>query len=390
MPLLPDRAVDPRPRVLIVGASARAAAWSAVRAGLRPLAIDQFGDLDLRLVAEVVTWETLSHQELECWSPAPFLGTLLLGRVMPEEGLLLQRLGPILGRNPGLAEPERWRAAVAKAGMPVSAIWPRDQPPPPRDGRWMRKPLASGGGRGVMIWGPSATPETTAVDDPVYFQERVAGWTGSAVFLVAKTGVEFVGATEQLIGDHASGASEPFAYGGNIAPREISPEAITRLGRAVLSYARDADLRGLIGVDFVANDHGLYPIELNPRYTASCELFEHLHGRPLLARHLAACGVTDLVVDVAGSSIRPMRGFVGKRIVYARSGFTARPLNPAVIPRQPWRFPVCADLPEPGTAILAGQPLCTVYARGASPAAVRHRLDRRAFRMRRWLGELES
>lgn len=251
----------------------------------------------------------------------------------------------------------------------------------------MRKPLASGGGRGVIVWGPSTTRDTTTADEPVYFQERIGGWTGSAVFLVTPTGVEFVGATEQLIGELASGAPEPFAYGGNIAPHEIATEAITRLGRAVLSCAREADLRGLVGVDFVANDAGLWPIEINPRYTASCELFEHLHGRSLLTRHLAACGVTDFAVEQTGSSNRPMQGFVGKRIVYAHTGFTARPLNPVVIPRQPWRFPVCADLPEPGTAIVAGQPLCTVYAWGDSPTAVRHRLDRRALRVRRSLGD---
>jgi predicted ATP-grasp superfamily ATP-dependent carboligase len=375
---------------LIVGASVRAAAWSAVRSGLRPLAIDQFGDLDLRLVADVVTWEALSREGLEPWSQAPFVGTLLFGRVTSEEQSLLERQGPLLGGIPGLAEPERWRAAVTKAGLTACVVWPRDQPPPPRDGGWMRKPLASGGGRGVMVWGPSATLETTSADEPVYYQERIAGWTGSAVFMVTATGVEFVGATEQLIGDLASGAPEPFAYGGNIAPQEVSPEAITRLGRAVHSYAREADLRGLVGVDFVANDAGLWPVEINPRYTASCELFEHLHGRPLLTRHLAAYGVADFAVEVTGSSERPMRGFVGKRIVYAHSGFAARPLNPAVIPRSPWRFSVCADLPEPGTTIVAGQPLCTVYARGDSPAAVRRTLDRRALRLRRKLGDRES
>src|SRR5436305_1386644 len=43
---------DPSP-VLIVGASARAAAASAVRAGLRPWCLDLFADLDLQQLAPV-------------------------------------------------------------------------------------------------------------------------------------------------------------------------------------------------------------------------------------------------------------------------------------------------------------------------------------------------
>src|SRR6266540_5551448 len=43
----------PPRRVLIAGVSARALAESAVRAGYRVLAVDGFGDLDLRRVAEV-------------------------------------------------------------------------------------------------------------------------------------------------------------------------------------------------------------------------------------------------------------------------------------------------------------------------------------------------
>ena len=43
-----------RPRLLILGCSTRAAAWSAVRAGFFPVCADEFGDEDLRQVAEVL------------------------------------------------------------------------------------------------------------------------------------------------------------------------------------------------------------------------------------------------------------------------------------------------------------------------------------------------
>ena len=43
-----------RGRVLIVGGSTRAAAWSAVRAGWQPICADLFADLDTHQVAQVI------------------------------------------------------------------------------------------------------------------------------------------------------------------------------------------------------------------------------------------------------------------------------------------------------------------------------------------------
>ena len=41
-------------KLLIIGASARAAAMSAIRSGFEPWAADRFGDLDLRACAPTV------------------------------------------------------------------------------------------------------------------------------------------------------------------------------------------------------------------------------------------------------------------------------------------------------------------------------------------------
>jgi len=43
-----------KPELLIVGASTRAAAFSAIRTGFQPVCVDQYADLDLREIAEVL------------------------------------------------------------------------------------------------------------------------------------------------------------------------------------------------------------------------------------------------------------------------------------------------------------------------------------------------
>src|SRR5262245_55466852 len=51
---MPVRSDDSRSPILLVGASTRAAAHSALRGGLRPVCIDMFGDSDLCATADVV------------------------------------------------------------------------------------------------------------------------------------------------------------------------------------------------------------------------------------------------------------------------------------------------------------------------------------------------
>ena len=54
-------AVQMQPSVLILGASTRAAAQSAIRAGLRPICADLFADLDLRDCARVLDVDDYPH-----------------------------------------------------------------------------------------------------------------------------------------------------------------------------------------------------------------------------------------------------------------------------------------------------------------------------------------
>ena len=58
-------------RILLAGVSTRALAESAVRAGYRVVAVDAFGDADLRAVAEVVAAQPERRAALrrECGRP---------------------------------------------------------------------------------------------------------------------------------------------------------------------------------------------------------------------------------------------------------------------------------------------------------------------------------
>ncbi len=100
-----------------------------------------------------------------------------------------------------------------------------------------------------------------------------------------------IGVSEQLIGLAALSAG-PFAYCGSIGPIAVggvgSSRQIAQTGEVV---ACAFGLRGLFGIDLLL-DQGTgvaWPTEVNPRYTASVEIYEWVFGLPLLQWHIRAC-----------------------------------------------------------------------------------------------------
>jgi predicted ATP-grasp superfamily ATP-dependent carboligase len=129
-------------------------------------------------------------------------------------------------------------------------------------------------------------------------------------------------------------------------------------------------LIGLNGLDFIARDGVPYPIEVNPRYSASMELVERSTGLSLFEMHRAACrGALPAGVPASPAA-------AGKAIVFARRD---------VIVGDALRWTAAgdvADVPHPGERIRAGHPICTVFA-GGDPDVCIQRLEAGAERIYR-------
>jgi uncharacterized protein len=405
-------ATTDRPRLLITGASTRAAAWSAVRAGFFPVCADRFADEDLRQVAEVHNYVKV---ERERRTGHPTFVTS--ARLNVTEGVfdadeqfyrrdehpqLRRLLGPMLGRN------QFWRAehrGVAKtlqdAGLPFLAendgtslslsgiigssyVWSA----PSSDGTWIEKPIWSGGGRGIRVWDRAAACGEPFYE-PSYFQEYRAGQSMSAIFIADKKlspKVDIVGLTEQLIGDEIAAAPSRFTYCGNIAPVALTEDAVHMLQRIGEVFAKKLGQRGIFGVDFIWDGTTPWVVEVNPRYTASCELLELALGRALLRDHWQAWLPNEPLPPLPGTP-RSRPGVIGKLILYARTAVTAPDLSRFLRPRSPWTVPFLADIPHKRTTFAPGDPMCTVFATAATSDECRRKLYRRAERVRRWFGD---
>jgi predicted ATP-grasp superfamily ATP-dependent carboligase len=378
--------------VLIFGASCRAAAFSALRAGLRPRCADYFADRDLAAVCQVdridsrqprrgftALAETLSAS---CWF---YTGGFENHPAWVEQIARKHRLwgaGALAVR--AVRDPIRVAAFLEEQGIPFPAVC-RDPLGLPRDGSWLMKPLRSGGGRDIQ-------PLTADVEQPsgsVYFQERIDGPSFSALYIGEPEGARLVGVTEQLLG----AAGSPFAYRGNIGPWPIGEALAVKLRRLGNALVQDSGLTGWFGVDYVLRDGNPWPVEINPRYTASVEIHELASGRALLCDHRQACegaGAQASAVATA-SSIAERPGVIAKLIVYASGKLTA----PEIAfgddsGSDPFALRPIADVPWAGTQIAAGEPVMTLLAWGKNVADCRLRLGDLEHEWLRRLGAVDG
>jgi uncharacterized protein len=360
---------------VIAGVATRALAVSAARAGYRVTAVDAFGDVDLRAVAEVVSLRRKGGTGFSARAAAlaargvraDLAGYTSNFENHPEAVALLARGRHLLGNRPSVLEQIRNPLILMRAlrhrGFAVPLV--RSSPPSsPSPQGWLLKPRRSGGGHGITIWRGHPVPRSW------YLQERIAGVAGSITFVADGHRAVPLGISRQLIGEEAFG-SQGFRYCGSLLSG--SGRALFDRGEQVVERARDLagalaeefGLVGLNGLDFIARDGVPYPIEVNPRYSASMELIERASGISLFEAHAESCAGTLLEPPALAASIH------GKAVVFARRAVT-------VGDTAGWAAQGIADIPHPGERIGRGHPICTVFAEGVDLTHCRRTLERRA------------
>ena len=361
-----------KPPVLLLGASARAAAQSAARAGFAVCAADLFADRDLREAAIEARGVENYPEDLEAVAakfpvcPWSYTGALenwpdlveRLAKRRPLWGVSAQTLRQV-------RDPAQWTAALAAAGLPHLEVAFSTKP---SQGDWIAKPLRSAGG------GWSKPGKEISAD---FFQRRARGVDCGAVFVAAAGESHLLGVTRQLIGCDWAGA-EGLVYVGSIGPLPLSGPIAENWRRIGETLVERFALQGLFGVDAVVDSTAVWPVEINPRYTASVEILERGLGVSAFALHAAAC--RGEAVEYRPPKTRTPHG---KAIVYAGEEVVITPgwrdwvetLNAGA------RWPVIADLPETGQTFPPGSPIATVFAWGEDvERRLRERIGRRVKR----------
>ena len=372
----------PAERLLIVGLSGRALAQSARAAGLEPIVLDAFGDLDMRAAAGAwrriplrADWSFRRHPLLRAaveLAPPPI--PLLVGSGFERRPELLAALAAgreLLGATPAaiatIKDPFGFAAACAIAGVPHPAI--RADLPKDRCGWLVKRRGGAGGGhvrsaRGWRRLGPGR-----------YLQCEVPGRAVSILLLGDGRSALPLLATDQGHGRAPSGRRR---FETVLAPSTLPERLLTRLSEAAIAVARTlgekqgAVIRGLTSADFlVAEDGSFHLLEINARPGASLEVAEAVLGTSLIGLHVEACRGR---LPVLGES----RGHAATTILYAPSDLRMPLLDD---------WPVWAgDRTQPGEPVRAGAPLATVLATAADAEAVRALAARRKAELLERLG----
>lgn len=340
---------------LIVSGAARALAQSCVDAGMRCDVIDPWGDADLQAIATRYRHcpldganfgdELLAH--VKAMAAGVQWDGIVTGSGFEGHAGLLDRLNevaPVIGNDASTVErcksPDTFALAVSRAGLRVAEVRARGELP----AGWLVKPLGGCGGLGVRR---ARTGETVPLG--CYGQRHVAGRSASVLFLADGQSARVVGVNLQ----HPGSVAGPFAWCEAIGDLSVDARQEEQLLTGIDALVADLGLRGLNGIDFVFDEAGdPVVVEINPRPTATMMLYADRVDGGLFAAHLEACA--GRLVPVARRAAQTVRGL---RVVYAR---LARTVAPAV------RWPAWAsDLPQSGTVVPAGAPLCTVHASGA-------------------------
>jgi len=356
-------------RLAIVGASARAAAMSAIRAGFDVAAADLFADADLQQLCHATRIEPypvalrdwLARTECDGWM---YVGALEnhadLVQQMTKQRALLGNSAEVLR---AVRDPLRLRRVFAESGLNFPETHPAAGPAP-RDGCWLAKTYRGSSGVGVAVGRPSVEHSGA-----YFWQRHVEGLNASAVFVGNGAGAECMGVSTQLVGESWNGAA-PFQYCGSIAPfvaSEPVTQSIDRLG-AVL--AASFQLIGVFGVDLLIDDQLVWALEVNPRYTASMELFERLGRGSVIEAHASACTRHASIKynEQKRVAMNRSREFVGKAILFADRACQITECATKTLLAEAGRRspPNVADIPIPGTTIEPGQPMLTVFADGGT------------------------
>jgi len=363
--------------LLVAAISGRALAAAARRAGYRPLVADMFCDTDTVALAEravklpgdlrngvdgerlIETLRQLAGND----QPA----AVVLGSGFERKTEIVDEIArhfPLAGNRAAairrVKDPQSLAADCIELGIPHPAFrW--DPPPDPQN--WVVK--TAGGAGGTHIRRANGEPPASGR----YFQRFVSGRNVSALFIGDGRTADIIGFSRQWV---SPAPAAPYRYGGAVRLKRFARRDAKMIGDWLSGLARRAGLVGLCSADLIRNADGYQLVEINPRPGATLDIFDSAEA-PLMEAHLCATRgdarnlprFTDSMASMITYATAPMAHFPA----FAWPDWTA-------------------DRQSPGTKLIAGDPVCTVFARGPNADATRRLLKAQARQLQRhWEGD---
>jgi len=325
----------------VIATSGRMLAKKLKQAGYRPLVIDLFADQDtsqiaddIRMVHSLAVEDIASAiEELRQLYPVK---DVVYGsgfeKQLPSLFFLQKKIN-LLGNTPEIFKKIQDKEALFETLRKYQIRFPGVSFSRPGSGAWLFKPIQSEGGHGV-----SFNKHDNVSFQQGYWQQFQPGEGMSATFVADGKCAEIIGFNQQWSINLGSG--QEFLFSGVCNQPGISAKNKKIISEWMATLVAHFELKGLNGIDFLVHKDQCYFLEINPRPTASVELYP-----------------ADLVFMHAENSVKKIltqKLCYGYQVIYAKADCSV----PDMIDWPVW----VQDRPKCNTIVGKHQPLCSIFA----------------------------
>ncbi len=329
--------------ILVIASSARLLAQCARASGFKPLVIDLFADQDTQSYAE--DFKKIKSLEKRYLQSAVdyFIKRYQVDQVVygsgfenyPDSLCYLSGCLSLLGNVPdvfiALHEKQGFFAVLNRLNIPYPCV-SFNQQGELED--WLIKPMRGQGGVGIKHY------KGEEVGSDSYCQKYQIGKQYSVLFLADGLQVQVIGFNSQWT-VRLDECCE-FMFSGIINVCDLESERKTQVVEWLKKLIPLFQLKGLNSLDFVDDGVCSWLLEINPRPSASMQLYE----ADLFKRHIRA-SLGEITHDLPH-----IKGCTGYQVVYAT--------HDIMIPVDFLWPEGCVDLPESGVICRTGQPICSI------------------------------
>ena len=206
-----------------------------------------------------------------------------------------------------------------------------------------------------------------------YYQQYIDGRSVSLLFLADTNNIAPIGFNEQWLN---ATTTMSFRYGGAVSYIKLSLTQQQQMIDAALILTQQFSLRGLNSLDVIVRDDIVYVLEINPRLSASFDLYEtDLAEMSLMDLHIQAClegkALSSMGIKKSGPVKVKSKAHV---VIYALEDLVI----PATFVWPHWVLDCPYSQGESGDIrLLADQPICSVVAQADDASTAKQIVDAR-------------
>ena len=357
-----------KPKLIIAALSSRAYVKAAVQAGFEVVAIDIFCDMDTQKIAHQTHQVALSENGFDAKQLLTTLASLDLStftgfcygagfEAQPELLTAIAKYLPVFGNNEEavrhVKNPQMFQAlchAFEMATPPTLFKRPRSSI------GWLSKVVGASGGWHIK----ALLPLELSPNKVLYYQQIVLGTPISCLFLADGIHAEVIGFSEQWC---APSMLHPYRYGGAVSHAEVSAPCKLQIEAFIRAMTYKLTLRGINSADFIVDGNRVYALEINPRLSATLDLYSAKRGDFFVA-HIAACQAQLTDWPKVKNTSRAHHIIYTSKIAHV----------PSDMDWPEW----VSDIPQPNTILAADLPLCTVIAEAHTARLAKQKVLERA------------